>query len=297
MDGNRFDELSRRLATGTSRRSIVTGAVSGLAGAIGLRLGADAQVSQAQCGNRMCKNNPGVCNDGCVCCVYSNGNNRCRPAGSCGPGVATCPPGEIAHPVRGCVAPPTTTTTTTVAPPATTTTTVAATTTTTTTTIAPCGPESTLCNGVCCASPCQCLVQTGGGLACANPTAPSPRGCTGTEGGRCDAGFACIAGQCQERCGSSAPPPSTTTTTLPPDTFTTPPPCLPNCTGVCGGAADGCGGVCPSPCGPGQSCCRGACSDAYVIDCFDTCVQCVDDRNACAGSCFRDLNGIPSCFC
>ena len=103
MDGNRFDELSRRLATGVSRRAALKGAAAGLLGALGLRTAAGAQVSQAQCGNRTCKNDPAVCNDGCVCCVYPNGNSRCRPPGTCSPGTAVCPPGEVADSILGCV--------------------------------------------------------------------------------------------------------------------------------------------------------------------------------------------------
>lgn len=106
MDGNRFDALSKKLATrpsGTSRRSLIAAAAAGLAGAIRLRAGAGAQVSQAACGNKRCAKNPGVCADGCVCCVYGNGNSRCRPAGWCAPGVAVCPPGELVDPTLGCV--------------------------------------------------------------------------------------------------------------------------------------------------------------------------------------------------
>lgn len=138
MEDRNFDDLTRTLARGLSRRSAVKVAVAGLLGALGHRAGADAQVSQAFCGNVVCATDPGVCNDGCVCCGFPNGNSRCRPADKCnGPGFII-PPGPAT------TAAPTTTSTTTAAPtttsttPApTTTTTSAPTTTSTTTTIAP----------------------------------------------------------------------------------------------------------------------------------------------------------------
>ncbi len=83
MDGNRFDDLSRKLATGMSRRGALKGIAAGLLGALGLRGSAAAQVSQAFCGNVVCAANPGVCKPGCVCCVYRNGNSRCRPPQDC----------------------------------------------------------------------------------------------------------------------------------------------------------------------------------------------------------------------
>lgn len=67
-----------------------------MAAAVGRDGDADAQVSQAQCGNKTCAKDPSVCNAGCVCCVYSNGNSRCRPPGTCGSGqeVSICPNGQ-----------------------------------------------------------------------------------------------------------------------------------------------------------------------------------------------------------
>ena len=105
MDRNRFDDLSRTLATGISRRATLKAAGAAALGILGLRAAtAEAQVSQRQCGNVTCGSNPGVCNDGCVCCVYGNGNSRCRPPGTCSPGITICPDGEIADPILGCVA-------------------------------------------------------------------------------------------------------------------------------------------------------------------------------------------------
>ena len=131
MDGNRFDALTRMLAERRlSRRAALAGAAGILAAGAGRNVG--AQVSQVQCGNKICAHDPGVCNDGCVCCTYSNGNSRCRPPGTCAPGTVACPHGQVIGPSGACVAPTTTTTSTTTTPAPTTTTT-----TTTTATTAP----------------------------------------------------------------------------------------------------------------------------------------------------------------
>ena len=103
MDDRRFDDLSRTLATGVSRRKALMGFAASLMGALGYR-GTAARAAQAQCGNTSCRNNPGKCAPGCVCCVYGNGNSRCHPPGTC-TGTVTCPPGKVADPVRGCVDP------------------------------------------------------------------------------------------------------------------------------------------------------------------------------------------------
>lgn len=108
MDGNRFDDLSRLLGAGLSRRTAVRGAVAAVAASLGLRSAADAQVTQADCGNRTCANRPEVCNAGCVCCTYTNSrgkvtNSRCRPPGTCAPGATICPAGQIPDSVQGCV--------------------------------------------------------------------------------------------------------------------------------------------------------------------------------------------------
>lgn len=155
MDGNRFDDLSRHIAGGASRRTVLRGLVAGLLGALGLRAAADAQVSQAFCGNVICAANPGVCKPGCACCVFANGNSRCMPPGNC--------TGTIASP------------TTTGAP----TTTTAAPTTTTTTTPSPyqgtCLAGQDLCTegGMECNDTigCVCVVGLSGGTICAGTLA------------------------------------------------------------------------------------------------------------------------------
>lgn len=79
-------------------------AAAGLLAALGARAGTEAQVSVAQCNNVRCKNDPARCHDGCVCCVYAIGNNRCLPSCKCRLGVEICPEGEVVDPVRGSVA-------------------------------------------------------------------------------------------------------------------------------------------------------------------------------------------------
>lgn len=100
MDDNRFDDLSRRLARGVSRRQALTGLAAGVAGMLGPfgAPAAGAPSAQANCGNVVCGSNPGRCKPGCVCCVYPNGNSRCRPPGTCAPGTET---GTSPDPVDG----------------------------------------------------------------------------------------------------------------------------------------------------------------------------------------------------
>jgi hypothetical protein len=96
MDGHRFDDLTKRLAVGTSRRRVIKGLAGSVAGGLAVlagRHGADARRrTQASCGNTVCAGDPGICNDGCVCCEYANGNSRCMPPNRC-TGEVVCPGG------------------------------------------------------------------------------------------------------------------------------------------------------------------------------------------------------------
>lgn len=210
MDNRRFDELVRSVASGLARRSALKAAVAGVFVALGQREVSAGQVTQAHCGNVTCKSNLGTCKAGCVCCVYPNGNSRCRPPGNCASGgEERYPSDQVVYPIHGCVTPAPTTSTTTSS------TTLAPTTIATTTarTAAPVCPDgATDCNGACCPSPCQCLQRLDGGLSCVNAT--QGRGCSGPEAGRCDDGFACVAGVCRGICDASAT--ATTTTTSEP---------------------------------------------------------------------------------
>lgn len=104
MDDRRFDDLVKSLAAPHSRRGILRGLSALAAGLAGY--GAGAQAASAQCGNTSCRSNPSRCGDGCVCCVWANGNSRCRPSGQCSGTVVT----------PGATTTTTTTTTTTAAP-------------------------------------------------------------------------------------------------------------------------------------------------------------------------------------
>src|SRR5215203_898452 len=119
LDEDRFDDLSRRLARGLSRRQALAGLTAGVAAALGLRATRDAgaQVTQVYCGNPACASNPGGCKPGCVCYVYTDAvgqvtNSRCRPPGTCSPGTQAGGPPTTTTSAR-----PTTTSTTTVPRP------------------------------------------------------------------------------------------------------------------------------------------------------------------------------------
>ena len=150
MDPRRFDAIARGLAAPKTRRGVLGSLAALGAGFLGARA-ADAQVTQAQCGNVVCASTPGVCKPGCVCCVYANGNSRCRPPGTCS--------GTVVSPTTTTTPAPTTTTTRAPTTTTTTTTTVAPTTTTTTTTTAgpTCAAELERCrvDGDCCSGCCQ----------------------------------------------------------------------------------------------------------------------------------------------
>ena len=109
MDDRHFDSLARSLAGPKTRRGFLGSFAAVGAGLFGARV-AGAQVSQAQCGNTACASNPGICKPGCVCCVYPNGNSRCRPPQDCtAPGTivgpAPCDPFQTRDATGACVHP------------------------------------------------------------------------------------------------------------------------------------------------------------------------------------------------
>lgn len=65
MDQGRFDSVTRSLATARTRRGLLGSLAALVAGLFGSRA-ADAQVTQAQCGNKTCRHNPAVCDARCV---------------------------------------------------------------------------------------------------------------------------------------------------------------------------------------------------------------------------------------
>jgi len=78
MDGQRFDELARRLGTGTSRRGVLKGIAAGLGASVfGFALRAPARAGFQQC------NDLTPCPDGQECV-----EGMCQPIGGCGEGPA-----------------------------------------------------------------------------------------------------------------------------------------------------------------------------------------------------------------
>ena len=106
MDGDRFDKITRSLASDASRRRVLKGIAGGIAAGFaavaGRREQTGALAVQAICGYVVCASNPGACANGCVCCIYSNGNSRCMSSDRC-TGTPTCGPGETFDPTLGCV--------------------------------------------------------------------------------------------------------------------------------------------------------------------------------------------------
>ncbi|CAN5600949.1 hypothetical protein BH23CHL5_BH23CHL5_23750 [soil metagenome] len=97
MDGNRFDGLTRAMARGTSRRTVLRGIAGGAAGgglaAIGLQRVAGAQVdatcpglSDAECGEgSICC--AGVCREIECCIDEADPNARCPEGTTCSEGI------------------------------------------------------------------------------------------------------------------------------------------------------------------------------------------------------------------
>ena len=211
MDPRRFDTLARSLAAPKSRRGLIGGLVALGAGLLGARGTTNAQVSQVSCGNQFCASNPGVCNPGCVCCVYTNPitgqvtNSRCRPPGTCSPGAQVGGPTTAAPTTT---TPPTTPppTTTTVAPTTTTTTTTQApTTTTTTTTAAP-----TVCGGKVfgpCADGCACAFDVFFEIyvCVVDPFVERPGGICSPTHWACGDGAECVQGPTTPGCFEACP--------------------------------------------------------------------------------------------
>lgn len=147
MDDRRFDELTRRLAQGVSRRAAVKVGVAALLAGFGLRGHTAAQqCPPGQTANRKgdcsCPAGTDACPNGCFDRKRDANNcgdcgNVCRPGEVCRKGECRCPAGVACASVTTTPA-PTTTSTTTAAPTTSTTTsstTVAPTTTTTTTSV------------------------------------------------------------------------------------------------------------------------------------------------------------------
>jgi len=93
MDGQRFDELTRALVSGTSRRRVLGGIVGAALGAVGLRKtrGVDAQ----GCGefNDACFNNGECCSGECFI-PQGRRRGKCTCEELCVGGTVCCPEGQ-----------------------------------------------------------------------------------------------------------------------------------------------------------------------------------------------------------
>lgn len=242
MDPHRFDTLARSLATPKTRRGFLGGLAALGAGLFGASAGG-AQVSQAHCGNVICRTNPGKCKAGCVCCVFSNGNSRCMPPASCS-GVITSPTTtttttQAPTPTTTTAAPPTTT-----AAPTTSTTTATPTTTTTTTTVTPTTTTT--------APPMVCPTgQVPIDGVCRTPCGTLTNFCP-DDGFCCRSALCCTANQI---CITTSP--------------------AAQCMDVCHDGRGQCGDVC---CPTGSSCSNGICRNCGIAHCnLETQICCAGD--------------------
>lgn len=98
MDEQRFDDLTRRLATATSRRQMLRGLAAGATATILIRFRPDKTAAKAadDCkrDGKACKKDKQCCGDA-ICSNVVNGRGVC-----CTP--ATCPPGECGTIGDGC---------------------------------------------------------------------------------------------------------------------------------------------------------------------------------------------------
>jgi hypothetical protein len=92
MDGSRFDQLARDLASRRSRRSVMkTAAAAAVAAVAGWNSVAAKKGGSGGSGSTACANDPTVCTDGLVCCTSGKGS-RCMSVDKC-KGDLICPDG------------------------------------------------------------------------------------------------------------------------------------------------------------------------------------------------------------
>jgi len=276
MDGNRFDEFTKRLATGTSRRRVLKGLMGGAVGGSLVALGfggaphrvfaADPNACAAP--GASCATAGDCCQGDCkggTCACSSDTSNpwagcdcTAGDASSCGDGLVCCPttndpsgPGICAPTTTGCVPPP------------------------------QCIESGDACakNGDCCDGLVCCTASgdTGGPGTC-TATAKCVHECSSGPGGTCESNADCCVGKCDLNAGicyCSDP--------ARPDVGC---PCQPGDSSACGGQPDLCctNGTCASPsvgcqqpecknagdtCSADGDCCSGKCSDQGVCYCSD----------------------------
>ena len=97
MDGNKFDQLTRSLASGLSRRQMIKGLAGGAAGALGALVGARHEAGAEACREIRypCEGGQECCpNLGCVAASFEGQSERCCPPGQSGCGLECCPIGS-----------------------------------------------------------------------------------------------------------------------------------------------------------------------------------------------------------
>src|SRR3954447_26137414 len=116
MDGRRFDDLTKSLAVGASRRRFVRGLVGGVAGAFAAAFGRGASAAPSAC-SVYCADQPGprkaACKQACracgsdpsqVCHNFDTGEFACCPEGQgCFAGVCCESPDQVCFGPNGAV--------------------------------------------------------------------------------------------------------------------------------------------------------------------------------------------------
>lgn len=244
MDGQRFDAIARGLASGVSRRSLLSGVAAGIGAAVTGWFGRDGVEAARRCrkAGEICRKPGDCCSDFCGpkdstgrqrCDVCSDGASTCGDVGCC-PSGSTCVDGECCANACGdsccgagesCVD-------------------------------GGCCPTENVCNGqFCCAETSICTVD----VCCASDDVCSAGGKTFC----CGAGNACDANGCVAQCelGSCA-----STGDCGPDQAC----CGGCCVEIdsddrnCGGCGVDCGISQIDPDGRRNACCNGSCSTIPV---------------------------------
>ena len=175
MDSSRFDDLTKALATSTSRRQALKAFGASVVGGILGLSGIDTALAHKP----FCRGNGSKCNRGSDCC-----------SGYCANNVCTCPPAPACNSACPCPSDSTCLNGT-------------------------CCPTSQACNGACCPSGTVCVngaccptSQACNGTCCPSGTTcvngaccPTSQVCNGTC---CPSGTVCVNGTCAHPCTSDA---------------------------------------------------------------------------------------------
>jgi len=92
MDGNKFDQITKSLASGLSRRQMIKGAAGALGALVGIRHEADAACRTIR---HPCEGTQQCCTGlSCVEASFEGQSERCCPPGQSGCGLGCCPIGQ-----------------------------------------------------------------------------------------------------------------------------------------------------------------------------------------------------------